>query len=336
MIGSTALAGATVLAIQGCAPGSSAITDASTGHGPSYAQAMTQARSAFTSYVAVSTAAAASGDKTQALGVVADAQWAQTKGQYEALASAGTPIPRYRYGTPHFDLPDPAGYLQWFMVTVPRSTEAGGRLGAVVSTIMVFDRDKADLPFMLDGTVPLDQPLPQLAYESDGYAVSEPENDAGALLPPDVVGPTQAAVADEGPGNPAAAVISTGPQTTGLYTAQAALGRAERSRGLTYLWLLQGAPFSQFQLRLRSGADLVLYGMYLNTTLEHPNLTIGSPLPVPAGFSPLFAAPTEVGYHAVYANWTYQFAAIDPPAAAHGAKVTVIAANRGPSFGHAY
>ena len=54
--------------------------------------------------------------------------------------------------------------------------------------------------------------------------------------------------------------------------------------------------------------------MYLNTTTEHPNLVPGSPIPVPAAFTPLLAAPTEVGYHAVYANWTYQFAAIDPPA----------------------
>jgi hypothetical protein len=335
-IGSAALAGATLLAIQGCAPGTSATTDASTGHGPSYAQAMTQARSAFTSYVSVSTATAASGARAKALGVVANAQWAEVKAQYEALASTGTPVPRYRYGTPRFDLPAPDGYLQWFMVTVPRSAETGGQLGAVVDTVMVFSRAAAHLPFTLDGTFGIDKPLPPLAYDSDGYAVSEPEVDAGMLLPPDVVGPSQAAVADEGPRNPAAAVIAAGPQSTGLYAAQAAQGRAEHARGLAYQWLLEGAPFPQFQLRLRSGADLVLYGMYLNTTLEHPNLTIGSPLPVPAGFSPLFAAPTEVGYHEVLANWTYQFAAIDPPATAHGAKVTVIAAYGAPSYGHAY
>ena len=57
-----------------------------------------------------------------------------------------------------------------------------------------------------------------------------------------------------------------------------------------------------------------MYGMYLNTSNEHPNLVAGSPIPVPADFTPLLAAPTEVGYHAVFANWAYQFAAIDPPA----------------------
>ena len=80
----------------------------------------------------------------------------------------------------------------------------------------------------------------------------------------------------------------------------------------------------------------MLYGMYLNTTNEHANLVAGSAIPVPPAFTPLLAAPTEVGYHAVYANWTYEFAAIDPPATTHNAKLQVIAAQGGPSYGHAY
>jgi hypothetical protein len=76
--------------------------------------------------------------------------------------------------------------------------------------------------------------------------------------------------------------------------------------------------------------------MFLNTTNEHPNLKVGRPIPVPANFAPLLAARTQIGYHAVYANWTYQFAAIDPPASAHNQKLAVIAATGGPSYSHAY
>ncbi|MGH8922683.1 MAG: hypothetical protein ACRD0H_30815, partial [Actinomycetes bacterium] len=65
-------------------------------------------------------------------------------------------------------------------------------------------------------------------------------------------------------------------------------------------------------------------------------LVAGSPIQVPAAFSPLLAAPTEIGYHAVYATRTYQFAAIDPPSAAHDPKLQVIAAQGAPSYGHAY
>ena len=93
--------------------------------------------------------------------------------------------------------------------------------------------------------------------------------------------------------------------------------------------------FPQFGLRLADGGALVLYGMYLNTSTQHPNLVAGSPIQVPAAFRPLLAAPTEIGKHAIYADWTYQFAAIDPPSTTHNAKLQIIAAQGGPTYGHA-
>ena len=84
---------------------------------------------------------------------------------------------------------------------------------------------------------------------------------------------------DDGPSSPAAGVIAAGPLTTGLHTAQAARAVAEKRRGLEYQWLLQGAPFPQVGLRLAgSGSALIMYGMYLNTSNEHPNLVAGSPI----------------------------------------------------------
>jgi hypothetical protein len=76
--------------------------------------------------------------------------------------------------------------------------------------------------------------------------------------------------------------------------------------------------------------------MYLNTSNEHPNLVAGPPIPVLPAFKPLLGAPTEVGYHAVFANWAYQFAAIDPPATSRDGKLDVIGSQSGPSYGHAY
>jgi hypothetical protein len=335
-IGGAALAAASLLAIQGCAPASSA--DASTGESrvPGYAQTLAQAQDTFKNIVRISAAAAASGDKAAGLTVVADAQWALAKAQYAALTTAGTPIPVYRYGTPAYDIPAPAGYPQWFAVTVLRTPVVGGHLGAAVNTIMLFEKGSAKKVWTLNIAAALDRPLPPVAAGRDGYAVAAPLTDGSVLLRPDVVGPTQAAVADEGAANPSAAVISAGPQTTGLYAAQAAQAGADQARGLTHQWLLQGASWAQFELRLRDGGDLVLYGMSLNTTLEHPNLVKGAPIEVPAGVRPLLAAATEVGYHAVFANWTYQFAAIDPAATAPHAQVTVIGAASGPSYGHAY
>jgi hypothetical protein len=201
---------------------------------------------------------------------------------------------------------------------------------------MVFAKNAPGLSWTLNGSAVLDQPLPQLAQDQAGYAVDLTTTDPALLLRPDVVGATQAAVVDAGSAAPAAAVVADGPQTTGFYAAQAARAAAQQDKGLQYQWLMEGAAFPQFELKTADGGALVLYGMYLNTTNQHPNLLSGPPIPVPASFSPLLAAPSEVGYHAVYANWTYEFAAVDPPATATGARLSVIAGSGAPSYGHAY
>ncbi|HEX2743868.1 MAG TPA: hypothetical protein VHN16_05625 [Streptosporangiaceae bacterium] len=338
-IGSAALAALAVLAVQGCAPAApAAAAHATAAAGVQHDLSIAAAKVAYQTYLQQSDLDAAQGDKAAGLAIVADAQWAQVKGQYTTLTTAGTPVPRYQYSAPQFYVPARSSYPQWFLASAQRRADTNGHLGPAVTTLLVFERAKAALAWTLDGSAALSQgqPMPAMAKDPDGYAVDVSTTDTSLTLTPDVVGATQAAVVDEGPGNPAAAVTGPGPQTTGLYAAQAARARAEAAQGLQYQWLLAGAPFPQFELRLAGGGALVLYGMYLNTTTEHPNLVSGSPIPVPAAFTPLLAAPTEVGYHAVYANWTYQFAAIDPPATAPNAKIDVIASTAGPSYGHAY
>jgi hypothetical protein len=234
-----------------------------------------------------------------------------------------------------FYVPALSGFPQWFVVAVPRSTVSGGRTNPAVSTLMLFDRDKTTVKWTLSGTALLSQPLPKIALDG-GYAIPVSTIDQSLLLRPDVAGATQAAVVDDGPSSPAAAVVAAGPQTTGLYAAQAAQGAAQQRTGLQYEWLLQGSPFPQVGLRLADGGALVLYGLYLNTTNEHPNLVAGSPIPVPGAVAPILTTPNQVGYHAVFANWAYQFAAIDPPATARNAKLQIIGSQNGPSYGHAY
>jgi hypothetical protein len=326
-IGLAALAIAAAVSLTGCAPAAPA--DAASG--VSHVLTLAQARAAYSSYLATSAAAAAQGDETAGLSVVAYAQWALTKAGYTALASAGTPVTRYSYGTPTFYVPALSGYPEWFMVAVPRKTGAA----PAVNTVMIFERAKATKPWTLDGSAVLSQPLPAIARNRDGYAIAVSGSDQGLLLRPDVVGATQAAVVDDGPGSPAAAVIGRGPQTTGLYAAQAARARAAAAQGLQYQWLLQGAPFRQFQLRTADGGALVLYGMYLNTTTEHPNAAAGPPISVPASIAALFPSPDQIAYHALWVNGTYEFAAIDPPASARDARVEIIGADGGTTYAHA-
>lgn len=322
----------TLLSAHGCAPA----PDADAATGASHSVTFAGARTVYRNYLKVSDAAAARGNQTSALSVVTSAQWAQTKSQYTALAVAGTAVPRYRYGTPAFYVPTLSGYPQWFVVAVNRTTVTRGKPGATSSTLMLFARANKAVGWTLGGTAVLSRPLPAIARGADGYAIAVPTADSALLLRPDVVGATHAAVVDDGPTSPAAAVVAAGPQTTGLHAAQAARAAEERARGLQYQWLLQGTTWPQVGLRLADGGALILYGMYLNTSTEHPNLVEGAPIPVPAAFTPLLGEPTEIGYHQVLANWAYQFAAVDPPATARDAKLDIIGWQSAPRLGHAY
>jgi hypothetical protein len=77
--------------------------------------------------------------------------------------------------------------------------------------------------------------------------------------------------------------------------------------------------------------------MYLNTQFEHPSGLPGPAIPVPADFAPLITkAAAKVGHKGVTANWTYEFAAVDPPQTAHGAKVEVIGGSGAPTYGAGY
>jgi hypothetical protein len=328
-VGSAALAAAVVLA--GC---SSDAAPAKADAGSEHSLTLAQAQSAYDAYITASTAAAKQGDATQGLAIVADAQWSILHAQYTAHTLTGTPVTQYSYGTPAFYVPALSGYPQWFMVDVPTSTDTGGQPGPAVNTIMVFVRSSQSQQFTLDGSAVLDQPLPAIARDSAGYVIST--TDQSLLLPPDIVGPTQASVVDEGPTAPAAAVIAAGPQTTALYAAQAAQGSTVTAQGLNYLWLMQGAAYAQYDLRTTDGGALVVYTMYLNTTTEHPGNVSGSPIAVPANFAPLVPAAARIGKHGMTANWTYEFAAIDPPQSASGAKVEVIGGSGAPTYGHGY
>jgi hypothetical protein len=331
ILGPAALAAAVVLG--GC---SSAAAPAKTGTGSGPALTLAQAQAAYDSYVTASTAAAKQGDAVHGLAMVGDAQWALLHAQYTALATEGVPVAQYSYGTPVFYVPTLPAYPLWFVVQVPISTERGGHPGPPVTTLLAFQRYILSRPWTLDGSAALDQPLPALARDGAGYVTPVSSTGPSLLLPTSLVGPTQAAVVDEGPAAPAAAAVSSGPQTTALFAAQNAQGNAASARGLNYLWLLQTASFAQYGLRTADGGALVLYAMYLNTTTEHPGNLPGAPIPVPADVAPLITTGATIGHRGVNANWTYEFVAVDPPASAHGAKVEVIGGSGGPTYGHAY
>lgn len=319
-LAAAALAVAATLAVQGC--DSPQVTSSTP---PDITVAGAEA--VYQSYLTTSDSAAAAGDPVTGLANVTNAAWAVAHAQYTALANDGTPVTRYRYGTPTFYVPVVNNYPHWFLTDVPR--RAAGTDAAEVSTLMVFAKASASDPWALAGATALSpgQPMPALAHDASGYVTALATYNQSLLLPPDVVGATQAAVVDEGPASESASEITGGPQTTALYTQQNAVSGSYAAKGLDYNWVMVGAGFPVFTLRTASGGALVLYGIYLDTTIEHPDAKAGPPIPIPADVSAQFTVPGEVSPHAIYADWTYELAAVDPPASAASAKATIIASS---------
>jgi hypothetical protein len=326
-----ALAIAATLATQGCDAEPAA--QASTPAHPDMTFA--QARAVYQSYVAASDTSAAQHDSATGLSIVADASWAFAHTQYTAWASTGTPVERYVYGTPTYYVPIVSGYPHWFAVDVPRRT-LDSSTQSNVSTLMVFGQSTRNGAWTLDGNAALQpgQRMPAIATNAQGYAIALSPYQQGMLLQPNVVGGTQAAVVDEGPAAETASLVTPGPQTTDLYS-QLNATYAATPKDLEYTWAMVGSSFPVFALQTTSGSALVLYGLYLDTTTEYPDNGVGAPIPIPAKVRPLLAAPSEVGSHIVQADWTYEFATIDPPASASNGTITVIAAAGAPTYGHA-
>jgi hypothetical protein len=330
-VAATALIAVSLLAVQGCAPADpQAHAAGSARHDLTFAAA----RAAYQTYITESNQAALRGDIVAGTSIVSDAAWEVAHAQYTALANAGHPVPTYAYGSPVFQVPEnDGGYPRMFVAEVPRR-EVGPQPSAMVTTLMIFVQPGKGAPWKLDGTAALlpGEHLPAVAHDSDGYATALATEEQGLLLPPDVVGATQAAAVDEGPGAPAMQIVQAGQETTRLYAQQAAFA-ASRPRGVSYTWLMQGTTFLLLTLRTADGGAVVFYAMFLNTTSQHPDAKPGAPIPVPANFIPI-VPPVQgtSGVHGVAANWTYEFAAYDPPGTA--GKIAILAATGAPSYAH--
>lgn len=332
------LAAATLLAVQGCDPGTPAQA-AAPGH---IVITAAQAQAVYQKVLQVSDDAAAAGAMATGLDVVTNAAWETTHAEYISMQSTGVPVPRYLYGTPRFFIPRLNAYPHWFVAAVPRRPVTGGGDpvtggGASVTSLMVFAQLTAHDSWALNGITDLaaGQPVPAITRDAQGYATALPTGDQSVVVQPNAAGAAQAAVVDEGPDSPAAALINAGPRTTGLYRQYSAQAATASSGQLDFGWQMQGTSYPSYALRTADGGAVVLYAMSLNLTTEHPNHVLGTAIPVPAAVQPLLPAG-QIAFHAFYVDETWEFAAIDPPSSAHGGKLTVIAASGGPTYVHAY
>jgi hypothetical protein len=363
MLAGVALAATAVLLAAGCSGGVPA-TNAGATSGAGTAPALTagQARQVFDSYVTTSDQAARTGDATLALSDVTGVQWANVRATFKGdrYFHVATPYNRYTYGTPVLYLPGRSGYPREFVVAVPRALAgspasdnsaagvmatwvAGAELPVNGTVLLVFQQANATTPWQLASTSQLAAgvSLPRLATDGAGRVQALAMSQAALLSSPEVVGPLQAAIVEDGPASPAAQVVASGPLTTGLYTAARTAGLGLTAPpGDVRQWQLDGSNYTKFALRTAGGGALVFYSMYLDTTVAVPadldqsdQVNPGRPITVPAYLLPLLPARTKAPRVALQSQELLSFAAVDPPAGS--GKIQVIAIGGGPTYASA-
>lgn len=323
-----------------------------TGAGGSAGTAVTaaQARQVFDSYVSATASALAGGDKKAALALTTGVQSDTVTAQFEAAAYTHAKLSSYQYGTPVFYRPALTSYPQWFVASVPRTapaapapaSTAGVQLSTRGQALLVFSKAGPGSPWLLASSVQLapGQSLPTLAESANGDAESVPLDNSTTLAEPQVTGPLQAAVVDDGPASAAMRAVAAGPLTTGIYAYQDhPAARYAAPSGDVRQWALEGSNYATFALRTADGGALVLYAMYLNTIVETPSVadedsqyTPGPPIAIPPEFAPLLPASTTSPKYSLETQFALAFAAVDPPSATASAKISVVAMGGGPNW----
>jgi hypothetical protein len=351
------LAVAAALAAAGCASGSS--TSAGTQSG-SAAPAVTlaEASRAYGHYLAATTAAGAVQDKTAMLSHVTDVAEVVQSTNYLTMTyyHVHPPAADVRYGKPVFYLPESAGYPQWFVAEVgttytgskpPAGTTVAGTAGGVQwefsdgHILLLFKKAGATDGWQLSSESALapGESVPALAKDASGHVPVVPLSDTALLVRPDVTGPLQAAVVDDGPASAATKVVANGPLTTGIYgNERAGLLGLSAPRGDVYQWQLEGSNYTKFALRTADGGALVFYAMYLNTTVDVPAVLNkgvakpGPPITVPGYLRPLLPAGKTAPRESLEAQQLLSFATVDPPSGNGNGRIQVIAIGGGNSY----
>lgn len=357
LLAGTGLAMAAALAVQGCTSAPPDTASAGTAPGQAGTALTTaQVRQVFDSYTAAWNKAAATGDQALALSGASGVERATLNFSLKSAAhlSERLSLPRYRYGTPAFYLPEQQGYPRWFVTDVTRSAvgvpagtganlPAGPVLRGSGRVLMLFRQTRATGAWQLASASLLapGESVPALAADSNGHVPTVALSDTALLAPPDVTGALQAAVVDDGPASPAARVVASGPLTTGIYhTERASLLGLKAPPGDVYQWELEGSNYSRFALRTADGAALVFYAMYLNTTVEVPAVLNksypvrpGPVIPVPAYLAALLPPGTSAPRVSLETQQLLSFASVDPPSG-NGA-IQVIAIGGGLNYARA-
>lgn len=231
-----------------------------------------------------------------------------TAAKFRTAKQSDRTLPRYTYSEPRFFIPRLAHHPKWFVAVASRSGGDG-----TATQLLVFAKPqpqdawrRALAPVLDDRTT-----LPAPMLDEDGYAAAAPAHDDGLTANPQAVPSLQAALAEEGPENPAAQVMAPGPYTTGRYEADEGTERVINPAGFKLGSTYHATDHPVYALRTASGGALVLYAVSHDKYFLPRSPDSGATLPVPSELTAL-AGTSRVGERLEYTE-VHQHVAVDPP-----------------------
>jgi hypothetical protein len=244
------------------------------------------AAKAFRAFVADDDVARATGDERLGMWWSSEGQSQLTAAAFRVALDAGDPVPRFRYGNPELYVPKlkPDG-AQWFVAKVRRTMLDGKD---PQTAIMGFVRSKSNERWRLSLSTLLDkkQKLPKLAVDAEGYAKPLATFDSDLLIPPRLVSSIQATLAEEGPGNVAAKVMTAGKHTTSFYTSDQKITKAKKADDLRATAVYATTSYPIFPLATADGDAIVLYALSRNAVFSEINKKKPGHVPIPKDAAP--------------------------------------------------
>ncbi|GAT65233.1 lipoprotein [Planomonospora sphaerica] len=201
-------------------------------------------------------------DRHHLLKQARDGHLALTQAAYDSAEAEGGDPPRYTWGEPRLLVPRLARGPVWFAAVADRRDAAGRARPAVLTVV----RQGAD-DWQVSSLSLLDDALPEIALDSEGYATALAEDDMTVAISPRLMAPLHATTAEEGAAGFSAGLIAEGPHTTAHATEIAAARTAEKRDGcLGYDSIFAAAGYPVHALRTGDGGALVMYSLVRTTT----------------------------------------------------------------------
>ncbi|MBG0813270.1 hypothetical protein [Planomonospora sp. ID82291] len=201
-------------------------------------------------------------DRHHLLKQARDGHLALAQAAYDSAEAEGGDPPRYTWGAPRLLVPRSARGPVWFAAVVDRRDAAGRARPAVLTLV----RQGAD-DWQVSSLSLLDDALPEIALDAEGYAAGLAEDDMTVAISPRLMAPLHATTAEEGAAGFSAGLIAEGPHTTAHAAEIAATRTAEKRTGcLNYDSIFAAAGYPVHALRTVDGGALVMYSLVRTTT----------------------------------------------------------------------